>query len=351
MEPLSRVDFAEDPYFAVRNALGVVLTLLLAEPFGIAMPTLAAALALSLLSGQRGKFDMKRALGPLAIPVLAYVFAYLAGLTAGDPGLFVVLFLALALLAFFLTVIRGSNGGLMLLMVPTMMSVMSVANDQAMVLMRDSMASTGIVLAMVLPVVNLILPPHTDRVHVPKPDPQAFANPALEIVLRTAIFGAVLVYTFAAGDTNLLIMPVMTGFVLMQGGHNLRREEAIQRVSATVIGAVVALLAILTYRMLPQLPVLFAIVALITLFFSDRMITGRLPPVTYQFSASVALVVLLTSIGTRDAMEVIVQRIAVSTIGATLAITALALSEAALRRWNESDWRSEATPRQGRPFW
>lgn len=335
MEPLSRVDFAEDPYFAVRTALGIVLALLLAEPFGVTMPMLAAALALSLLSGQRGHFDLKRALSPLAVPVLAYVFAYLATLTAGDPGLFILLFVSLALVAFYIAVIKGSNGGLMLLMVPTLMSVLSVANDTAMAAMRDSMAGTGLILAVVLPVVNLIFPPKTNRVHVPKPDPESFANPLLEVTLRTAIFGAVLIYTFAAGDSNLLIMPVMTGFVLMQGSHNLRRAEAVQRVQATVIGAMVALLAIFVYRLVPQIPLLLCMVALISLFFSDRMIDGRLPPVTYQFSASVALVVLLTSLGTRDAMEVIVQRVTISTIGATLAIAALALSEAALRRWSE----------------
>jgi len=335
LEPLSRVAYAEDPYFAVRTALGVVLALLLAEPMGVAMPMLAAALALSLLSGQRGKFEIGRALATLAIPVLAYAFAFLASLTASDPGLFVLLFVSIAFVAFYVAVIKGSNGGLMLLMVPTMMSVLSVTNDVAMATMRDSMAGSGLILAIVLPVVNLLLPPLTQRSHVARPAPEAFANPLLEVGLRTIIFGAVALYTFAVGDSNLLIMPIMTGFVLMQGSHNLRRDEALQRVQATVIGAIVALVAILLYRLVPQLPLLWCIVALITLFFSDRMISGRLPPVTYQFSASVALVILLTSLGTRDAMEVIVQRVAISTAGATLAIAALALSEAALRRWSE----------------
>ena len=47
MEQLTKVDRAEDPWFAVRTALGMGLAVLLAEPLGITVPMLPAAFALA----------------------------------------------------------------------------------------------------------------------------------------------------------------------------------------------------------------------------------------------------------------------------------------------------------------
>lgn len=327
MEPLSRVDSNEDPNFAVRTALGVVLALLLAEPFGITMPMLPAALALSILSGQRGKFTIRRVVAPLAIPVLAYVFSYLAALTVGDPAVFTTVFLLLALVAFFLGVVRGSAGGTMLLLIPSLLSILAVASDQALIAMRDGLTGSALILALVVPVVNLLLPPVTERIHEPKPDPEGFANPMIEVCLRLAVFAPVLLLSYALGDPNVIIMPIVVGFVLLQGSHGMRWAEAVQRVAATCIGALAALVGILAYRIIPQLPMLLGFVALTTLFFTDRMMRGRLAPITYQFAASCTLVILISSLGTRDAIEIVIQRVVLTTLAASLAIGALALLE------------------------
>ncbi|MGV8856467.1 MAG: FUSC family protein [Devosia sp.] len=328
MEQLTRVDRAEDPHFAVRTALGVGLAITLGQVLNVSVPMLPAALALSLLSGQRGKFRIVRAVVPLAFPVLAWLFSYLAALTVSDPLLFLSLFLLLSFAGLYLMVYRGSPGGVLLIVFPALFSMTAIASDQVLVAMRDSMAMSGPTCVVVIVLVNMVFPTPSDRLHIPEPEPHQSSEVLLDLILRTGIFALVLIYCYGSADTNLIILPIIVAFVLGQSTHHMRRQEAIARISATVIGGTLALVILLCYRVMPQLPMLIGALVLATLFFTAKMFDGERSAVTYQFAGSVTIVIVMSSFASRDAIEIIAQRIALSTGAAVLAISLLALLEA-----------------------
>ncbi|MCZ4345714.1 FUSC family protein [Devosia sp. J2-20] len=327
MEQLTKVDRRQDPNFAVRTALGVGLAVVLAEPMGVSVPMLPAAFALALLSGQRGAFDLKRAALPLIIPVLAWIISWLAAATVGEPLLFTAMFIAFSALGLALMVFRGSLGGVIVILIPAMLSIAAVTSDQMLIAMRDSMAMSGAMLAVIIIVLNLIFPPHTTHIHVPLTDPHQTDRPLLDLALRTAIFAPVLLYCYATADTNLIIMPVMVAYVLGQTDHTMRRREAVARISATLIGAAVAIVILLAYRFMPHWPMLVAAMTLMTLYFTARMFDGARSAVTYQFACSVTAIIVMSSFTNRDAFEVIIQRVVLSTTAAVIAICLLALLE------------------------
>lgn len=103
----------------------------------------------------------------------------------------------------------------------------------------------------------------------------------------------------------------------------------IDRGGGTIVGAVVAVGAMAVYYVVPQFPVLVALIAIITFFLIDRMTTGEARPLYYQYSCSVALVMLLSStFGARDAFEVVVQRVVLTSGAMVGAIALLSLLEA-----------------------
>jgi hypothetical protein len=328
MEQLTQVDRVEDPWFAVRTALGVGLAVVLAQPMGVTVTMLPAAFALALLSGQRGVFDLKRALLPLIIPILAWIISWLAAATLGQPVLFTALFIAFVALGLALMVFRGTLGGVIVILIPTMLSIAAVTSDQMLIAMRDSMAMSGAMLFVIIIVLNLIFPPRTTRSHVPLTEPHQTDKPLTDLALRTAIFAPVLLYCYATADTNLIIMPVMVAYVLGQSDHTMRRREAAARISATLIGAAVAVVILLAYRLMPYWPMLVATMTLMTLYFTARMFDGARSAVTYQFACSVAAIIVMSSFTNRDAIEVVIQRVVLSTGAALMAICLLALLEA-----------------------
>ncbi|MGV8831952.1 MAG: FUSC family protein [Devosia sp.] len=327
MEQLTKVDRAQDPWFAVRTALGVGLAVVLAQPMGVTVTMLPAAFALALLSGQRGAFDLKRAVLPLIIPVLAWIISWLAAATLGQPLLFTALFITFVTLGLALMVFRGSLGGVIVILIPTMLSIAAVTSDQMLIAMRDSMAMSGAMLTVIIIVLNLIFPPRTTHLHVPLTEPHQTDNPLLDLALRTAIFTPVLLYCYATADTNLIIMPIMVAYVLGQSDHTMRRREAMARISATLIGAATAIGILLAYRLMPNWPLLVAAMTLVTLYFTAKMFDGARSAVTYQFACSVAAIIVMSSFANRDAIEVVIQRVVLSTTAALMAICLLALLE------------------------
>lgn len=96
METLPRVDPDEDPYLALRTTLGVVLCALLAEPMGITQPMLPIAIGMSMLSNQRGGLSARTFAGPIALPIIAILFSWLAAITVNAPLIFIIVNIGLA---------------------------------------------------------------------------------------------------------------------------------------------------------------------------------------------------------------------------------------------------------------
>ena len=96
MEELTRVDPNEDPYLALRTALSVAICVILADPLGVTQPMMPVVLGMSLMSNQRGALNLRSFTGPVMLPVMAFVFSWLAAATVSEPMLFVIVNVALA---------------------------------------------------------------------------------------------------------------------------------------------------------------------------------------------------------------------------------------------------------------
>ena len=328
MEELTRVDPNEDPYLALRTALAVAMCVILAEPLGVSQPMMPIVFAMSMMSNQRGALNAKVFAGPIMLPVMAFVFSWIAAATVSEPSLFILVNVVLAAAGIALMLFKGSRGGIILTVFPAMMSMSALYSDQALVAIRDSMASGGVILGAAMVLLNVLLPPHTKRVHVEKIDPFTSAHPRAELLIRLAVYVPVMLATFATGDMNLLIVPIMLAFVCAEPDRGGRMEQLVDRGGGTIIGALVAIGAMAIYHVVPQFPVLAALITLITFVLIDKMTTGRARPLFYQYICSVALVMLVSAtFGARDAFEVVVQRVVLTSGAMVGAIALLSLLE------------------------
>lgn len=344
MEELSRVDPNEDPYLALRTALTVAICVILADPLGVTQPMMPVVLGMSLLSNQRGALNMRSFAGPVMLPVMAFVFSWVAAATVSEPMLFVIVNVALAAAGIGLMLFRGSRIGIMLTVFPAMMSMSVLYSDQALVAIRDSMATGGLIVGGAAVLLNMLFPPQTSRVHEPRVEPLQTERPVAELLIRLAVYVPIMLLTYATGDMNLLIVPIMLAFICAEPDRGGRMEQLVDRGGGTVIGALVAVAAMAIYYVVPQFPVLVALIAIVTYFLIDKMTTGTARPLFYQYICSVALVMLLSStFGARDAFEVVVQRLVLTTGAMVGAIALLSLLEAMfLPRTAEADMPSAA---------
>jgi hypothetical protein len=328
METLPRVDAAEDPYLALRTTLTVALLFALSEPLGVTQPMLPIAIGMSMISNQRGALTARTFAGPIVLPIVAIVFSWLAGLTVNQPMVFIFWNVLLASAGIALMLFRGSRAGVLLTVFPAMMSISALYNEYALVVMRDGMAIGGLLVGAAAILTNILFPPQTRRVHVEQTTMLVSEKPMTELVIRIVVYVTTLIMTYATGNISLLIAPIMMVFVCGEQDRGGRLEQVIDRGGGTVVGAVIAILGLFLYNLVPQFIVLLLLLSTITYLLIDKMTTGKARPQFYQYVCSVALVMILSSIyGTSAASEVVVQRL-VLTVGIMLAgIVLLALLE------------------------
>lgn len=334
MEELPRVDPNEDPYLAVRTALGVILCLVLAEPLGVTMPMLPALMVMSIMSGQRGALNPRTFAAPVIMPIIAVVFSWIAAATLSEPLIFVIVNFAMSIGGLALMLFRGSRGGMMLTVFPLMMAMSGLYNDQVLAVMRDSMVWGGVAMGIAVVTLNLIFPPTTKRVHEEVVQPLVSKQAGRHLLIRCAVYLPVLLLIFASGDMNMLIVPIMVLFVVAEPRRGTQMRQVIDRGGGTIIGALWATGALALYSVVPDKWVLIFSCGAITFLLIDKMITGKRRPLTYQYTCSAALAMILSSTSSatgataRGALEVVLQRVTITTVAMVGAILLLALLEA-----------------------
>lgn len=334
MEELPRVDPNEDPYLALRTAMGVMLCLILAEPLGITMPMLPAVMVMSIMSNQRGALNARTFAGPVIMPVIAVVFSWVVAATISEPLLFVLVNFLLSIGGLALMLFRGSRAGMMLTVFPLMMAMSGLYNDQVLVVMRDSMVWGGVAMAIAVVSLNMLFPPQTKRVHVEVLEPLVSKQAMRHLLIRCAVYLPVLLLIFASGDMNMLVVPIMVLFVVAEPRRGTQMNQVIDRAGGTIVGGLVAAAALALYSVVPDLWVMILSCGAITYFLIDKMTTGERRPLLYQYTCSAALVMLLSSTSsttnamTRGAFEVVLQRVTLTTVAMVGAIMLLALLEA-----------------------
>lgn len=329
MEELPRVYASDDPYLALRTALAVLICLLLAEPLGITMPMLPVVMAMSIMSNQRGALNPRVFVTPIFLPIIGIVFSWLAAVTVNEPAAFIFVNTALAIGGLALMMLRGSRGGMMLTVFPLMMAMSAVYSDYALAVMRDSMVMGGVALGIAIVVLNMLFPPTTKVVHVEKIAPLRSKQPFRHLMIRTAIYVPALIWLFASGDMNLMTCGIMILFVCGEPRRGTQWNQIVGRGGGTIVGGLLAAAVLAIYSLIPELPVLMLLCTLLTYYLIDKMTTGKRMPLIYQYTCSAALVMILQSTqGARDALEVVLQRVVMTGGAMLIAILAIALLEA-----------------------
>jgi hypothetical protein len=331
MEELPRVNPLDDPYLALRTALTVMICLLLAEPMGITMPMLPVVIAMSIMSNQRGALNPRTFATPIVLPIVCFVFSWIAAVTVSEPMVFTLVHTILAVSGLALMVMRGSRAGMMLTVFPLMMSMSAIMSDYVLALMRDSMVMGGLVLGVAVVGLNLLLPPTTKTVHVEMVAPLASTQAGKHLLIRSIIYVPAMIWLYSTGDMGLMTVGIMMLFVCAEPRRGTQMNQVLDRGGGTVVGAGIAALILMIYSMIPEVPVLVLLCTIMTYYLIDKMTTGKRRPLSYQYTCSAALVMILQSTtGGVDAMEAVLQRV-VMTCGAMLvAIAGLALLEALL---------------------
>lgn len=329
MEELSRVDPDEDPYLALRTALAVAICLLLGEPLGITQPMLPMVMAMSIMSNQRGALSVRTFATPVILPILAIVTSWIAAVTVNEPLIFVVVNVGLAVAGLALMLFRGSRVGMMLTIFPLMMAMSALYSDYALVAIRDSMVMGGLALGISVVALNILFPPQTSRVHIEMVTPLATDRPMTALLIRVAVYVPVLMFVYASGDMNMMIIPIMLLFVVAEPDHGSRMNQVVDRGGGTLVGAFIAAAVLAIYSLVPQMPVMVLLLASVTYWLIDKMTTGARRPLLYQYICSTALVMVLSATqGGRDALEVVLQRVVMTTGTMIGGIILLALLEA-----------------------
>ncbi|MGV8952731.1 MAG: FUSC family protein [Cypionkella sp.] len=328
MEELPRVDPSDDPYLALRTALTVVICLLLSEPLGITQPALPVVVAMSIMSGQRGALSVRTFATPIMLPILAIVTSWIAATTVNQPLIFIIVNLGLAVGGLALMLFRGSRLGVMLTIFPLMMAMSALYSDFAVAAIRDSMAMGGVALGIAIVALNLLFPPQTRRVHVEVLTPLVTDRPVTALLIRLAAYTPVVMLAYASGDTNLMIIPIMLLFVCAEPDHGSRLNQVVDRGGGTLAGAAIAVTVLSIYHIVPQMPVMVLLLASVTYWLIDKMTTGKRRPLLYQYICSSALVMVLSAVqGGRDAIEVVLQRVVMTSGSLIGGIVLLALLE------------------------
>lgn len=331
MEELTRVSPEDDPYLALRTALAVLMMLVLAEPFGISQPMLPVLFIMSIMSNQRGAVNARTFAGPIAMPIFGFVFSWLAAVTVNEPMVFTLVNCLLAMAGLALMMFSGSRAGMLLTIFPVIMGLSAIFSDYALAVMRDSLAMGGVVMFIATAVLNLIFPPLTSAVHVEMVTPLRSTQPLRHLFIRSVIYIPAMIWLFSTGDMNMLTFVIMMVFICGQPRRGLQRNQVIDRIGGTVVGALCTIAVLGLYHLIPEVWILFLLCTLLTYYLIDKMTTGKARPLIYQYTCSTALVMILQSTqGARDAMEVVLQRVVLNSGAMILAIVLIAVLEAIL---------------------
>ena len=311
-----RPKYEDDPLFAVRLSLvpvlGFLIGMALSSPLAMLFPTLA----LSLFAGNRKALDFKRVIGaPIALSGMIWMMSFVVQATQGIPMLLVLILGIVLFLSFFMVQMRGDSVGMLLAVAIIMMATMGVGSYQSMVYLRSEMTKAALAYAVMAPLLYALLPPRSKEleveIHVPANDDQR----ALRALIRAVVMLGVVVFIVGFLGPSEMMLAIGALFVLIFPTQKTGWSEAIERSASTVMGGLLGL-AILGLLMISgHLIVLLAAVALVTLYLGQKMMDGPLPPMVYQYSASVMVSLIGSALMTSEPSFAYVQRVVLTVVG------------------------------------
>lgn len=321
----------DDPLFAVRLAIvpvaGFIIGMLLRSPMAVIYPTMM----LGMLAGNRKAFNIGRVVAaPVMFSAAIWVMSFVVLALQGIPTLLVVVMGLLYFAAFYLIQRTGNGFGMLIIAGGVMMSVMGLGSYQAMDYLRVEMSKAAISSAVVAPFLYWLLPPRTREIAV---DVYVPADPHQRVqksAIRAVVLLGLSAYLIAVLDFSNMMLAVGAMFVLVFPTRATLWSEAAERSFSTLLGGVLGLAVLALLSVSAHLAVLLASVFLSTLWLTQKMMTGRLQPMVYQYAASVMISLVGSAIASSEPGFAFIQRAILTLLGAVASAFAVSLLEALL---------------------
>jgi len=321
----------DDPHFAVRAALmpliGLVLAMWLRSPLPMIYPTLM----FSLLATNRKAFNPSRVFAaPIvfggALWIMSGIFVTLQGL----PLVLVTVMGTLFFLAFYMIQRTGTAFGMLIIVAGVLMTIMGLGSYTAMDYLRAEMTKAALCSAVVIPVLYALLPPATSELHVDDAGPAFGYGWGTRAAIRTVVLLGYTLFLYTILDFSNMMLAIAGMFVLVHSTRQSIWREAGQRSFSVLLGGLAGLGILAAMQVVGHLFVLMALIFLVTLYFANKMVTGRLPPMAYQDAASVMISLVGSALATSEPGFAFIQRAALTIAGTLVAALAVSILDTLL---------------------
>ena len=319
----------DDPLFAVRLAAATALAYGLALWLRPAMPMIAPALTAGIVAGMRGRFDVLKAVGgPITMALAMAVMAFLVELLRPYP-LAMVLVIGVIYTLSYTSILRTGNPlGMLILVASALMSIMGMNSTPGMQFLRNVFIEGAAVALCVIPLLYALLPPATREAAVEVYPPGTGARFGQRGAIRGAVLLLLTYWLYTVVPESNMMMAVAAIFVMAFPTRERRWAEARERIFATVLGGGLALAVLAATTFSAHVSNLLLLIFLAALFLGHRMVTGRYPPMVYQFALSAMVAIIGAALTAKAPVGTTLLRIGLTMGGAVTASLLTGLLEA-----------------------
>jgi Predicted membrane protein len=322
----------DDPYHAVRLGLAVACGFIAIAWWQPTMPALLVALPLALIASQRKAFNPVRAIGgPIGFMASVYIVAYLVAATREAPAIAMTIIFAIFFLAFYVIRRTGSPAGMLALVAAALMSIGGAQSGPMLVTIRNAMIEAGMLALILSPLLALIVPAAARERHV-NPRITAPGHYGVASAIRAFVLLCLCLWLYTVLSLQDMVLAIAAIFPLVFPTRHEAFAEAAERIAATVFGAIAAAIILVIFAHTAHFVVLVGLVFLCGLYFGEKMIEGKRSASVYQFSLSVAVVLVATSLSTAAPGYAATMRIVLTVLGAIGASLAVAVLDAIFLR-------------------
>jgi hypothetical protein len=334
MYVIPRPQIKDDPLYAYRLAFVGLCSYLAVVMLNPVLPPIIAALPVGMIAAQRKSFNLAQAVGgPVAMIVLTLFMAWLMKSLEAMPLVYVCVAWFFYYLGFYAILKTGEPGGMLIVIITVLMSVMGMHGNATVDSLRDGFVQASLVALVLGPLAYLLFPAGTQERFVPgkKPSDGRIVTGA---IIRATVLLLLSFWLYSVMQPADMMMAVIAAMVLVFPTRSDVFSEAKERILATFYGAVMALAVLLVFVFSPHLTVLLALIFLGCWVLANGALTGRHASNVYLYGISVAMSLIAGSLSTQDAGYATLTRIVLTLVGAFAAALLVALLDAL------TDWRS-----------
>lgn len=277
----------------------------------------------------RGRFDPVKAIGgPVTMALAMAVTAFLVELLRPYPPAMVLVIGVIYTLAYTLILRTGNPLGMLILVASSLMSIMGMNSVSGMQFLRDVFIEGATVALCVIPLLYALLPAATREAAVEVYPPGTGARFGLRAAIRGCVLLLLTYWLYTVVPESNMMMAVAAIFVMAFPTRERHWAEARERILATVLGGSLALAILVAVSFSAHLGNLLLLIFLAALFLGSRMVSGRHPPMVYQFALSAMVAIVGAALTAKAPVDTTLLRIGLTMGGAVSASLLTGLLEA-----------------------